>query len=62
MAKAGLLLLNNNNKPTWTQPNKTPSVIDLAFVHMDFYRDHPPTLNIDIDNRVADHAALTPML
>jgi hypothetical protein len=59
MAKAGLLLLNDNDKPTWTQPNKTLSIIDLAFVHMDFFKDHPPTLNIDIDNRVADHAALT---
>jgi hypothetical protein len=58
-AKVGLILLNDNDKPTWTQPGKTPSVIDLAFMHMDLLPKHAPSFAVDIANRVADHAALT---
>ena len=56
---AGLVLLNDVDKPTWTQPGKEPSVIDLAFVHMDLYEKHVPTLEVDLDNRAADHASLS---
>src|ERR1700759_3329849 len=56
---AGLVLLNDVDKPTWTQPGKEPSVIDLAFVHMDLYEKHIPTLEVDLDNRAADHASLS---
>jgi hypothetical protein len=57
-AKAGLFLLNDNDKPTWTQPGKTPSVLDLVFVHFDLLQCYTPTLSVDLENRVADHAAI----
>src|SRR6201995_2995341 len=57
-ASAGLMLLNDVDKPTWTQPGKKPSVIDLAFAHLDLFEKYAPSIKVDLDNRVADHASI----
>ena len=59
-ATAGLLLLNESDRPTWTQPGKDPSVLDLVFVHMDLLENFTPTVKIDLEGRgTGDHASIT---
>jgi hypothetical protein len=58
-AISGLFLLNEHNCPTWSQPGKTPSVIDLVFVHGSLLERFSPILDVSLDDRGAgDHAAM----
>ena len=57
---AGLVLLNTDDQPTWSQPNRLLRTLDLCFAHADMFEKYAPDLDVDLANRgPGDHAGLT---